>query len=188
MRGRPPPPTPERVAHLLETEKQFTNRSDTGKVAQLYAAFFGEIVKVESLHFRRVGWGDAEAIEMAAVLPRFPALTTLDVGGYSLEFGEQLTRQTWSTSILFARRCHSADDVERMLYFMFDNTAAAVEEGRINVEGVAPEPMAETIASGQAGLCAGSRTCTGAGRYLWRGSIGEGEGEVGRRLGRWQRL
>ena len=28
---------------------------------------------------------------------------------------------------------------------MFDNTAAAVEEGRINVEGVAPEPVSEMI-------------------------------------------
>ena len=49
-------------------------------MAQIYAAFFGEIVKVESLHFREVGWGNKEAIEMAEVLPRFPALTSLDVG------------------------------------------------------------------------------------------------------------
>ena len=105
MRGRPPPPSPERVAHLLETEKQFTNRSDTGKVAQLYAAFFGEIVKVESLHFRRVEWGDAEAIEMAAVLPRFPALTALDVGenkiGYegAKAIGESLRANGSLTSV-----------------------------------------------------------------------------------------
>jgi len=79
-RGRPPPPSPEKVKHLLETEKQFTNKSDTGTVAQIYAAFFGEIVKVESLHFQNVEWGDEEAIEMAEVLPRFPALTSLDVG------------------------------------------------------------------------------------------------------------
>ena len=34
-----------------------------------------------------------------------------------------------------------------MLIHMFDNTAAAVEEGRINVEAVAPEKMSDTIAN-----------------------------------------
>lgn len=34
-----------------------------------------------------------------------------------------------------------------MLIHMFDNTAAAVEEGRISVEAVAPEKMSDTIAS-----------------------------------------
>ena len=77
-------------------------------------------------------------------------LTTLDMGAYSLEFGEaRVARQTWSTSILFASPCHSADEVENSLLRMFDNTAAAVEEGRINVEAVAPEPEAEAIANAQ---------------------------------------
>ena len=49
----------------------------------------------------------------------------------------------------FANRCQSADEVETSLLRMFDNTAAAVEEGRINVEGVAPEPEAEAFANAQ---------------------------------------
>ena len=77
-------------------------------------------------------------------------LKTLDLGAYSLEFGEaRVTRQKWSTSILFANRCQSAEEVEMTLLRMFDNTAAAVEEGRINVEGVAPEPEAEAMANAQ---------------------------------------
>ena len=36
-----------------------------------------------------------------------------------------------------------------MLFYMFDSTAAAVEEGRINVEAVAPEPAAEALANEQ---------------------------------------
>ena len=47
---------------------------------------------------------------------------------------------------LFANRCQSAYEVESMLMQMFDNTAAAVEEGRISVEDVAPEAMSDTIA------------------------------------------
>jgi hypothetical protein len=79
MRRRLPPPSPEKVARLLETEKQFTNSSDTAKVAQLYATFFGKVVEVESLVFQAVGWGDAEAVELCEVLPRFGRLRSLDV-------------------------------------------------------------------------------------------------------------
>ena len=62
---------------------------------------------------------------------------------------QELTRKTWSTSILFSNRCQSADEVESMLVTMFDNTAAAVEEGRIDVEAVTPEPEAELVARAQ---------------------------------------
>ena len=73
-------------------------------------------------------------------------LTTLDISAYALD-ATSLKRKTWSTSILFANRCQSADEVERTLIQMFDNTAAAVEEGRIRVEDVAPEAMSDTIAN-----------------------------------------
>ena len=41
-RRRPPPPSPERVRRLLQTEKRFTSSSDVSKVADLYATFFVE--------------------------------------------------------------------------------------------------------------------------------------------------
>ena len=67
------------VAALLQTEKNFTNSADIGQVAALYAAFFAKVTSVRSLDFRGLGWEDAEAIALAAVLPRFGALTSLDV-------------------------------------------------------------------------------------------------------------
>ena len=79
MRGRLPPPTPEKVERLLRTEKTFTNSSDVAKVAALYAAFFDEVVRATELHFRAVGWTVAEAAELCEALPRFRALTSLDV-------------------------------------------------------------------------------------------------------------
>ena len=78
-RKRLPPPSPEMVAALLQTEKKFTNSADIGQVAALYAAFFAKVTSVRSLDFRGLGWEDAEAIALAAVLPRFGALTSLDV-------------------------------------------------------------------------------------------------------------
>ena len=78
-RKRLPPPSPEMVAALLQTEKKFTNSADIGQVAALYAAFFAKVTSVRSLDFRGLGWEDAEANALAAVLPRFGALTSLDV-------------------------------------------------------------------------------------------------------------
>ena len=74
MRGRLPPPTPEKVERLLRTEKTFTNSSDVAKVAALYAAFFDEVVRATELNFRAVGWTGAEAAELCEALPRFRAI------------------------------------------------------------------------------------------------------------------
>ena len=76
-RRRPPPPTPETVRHLLQTEKRFTNSSDVSKVADLYAAFFGKVTTVDALAFQQLEWGDADVVELCEVLPRFAALRTL---------------------------------------------------------------------------------------------------------------
>ena len=72
---RPPPLPPSEVARLLETEKTFTNSSDTGVVASLYRTFF-EIIAgaTERLAFRELHWGDAEAAQLAVVLPEFGQL------------------------------------------------------------------------------------------------------------------
>ena len=72
---RPPPLPPSEVARLLETEKKFTNTSDTGVVAALYRTFFESIASAtERLAFRELQWGDAEAAQLAAVLPEFVRL------------------------------------------------------------------------------------------------------------------
>ena len=83
-RKRLPPPTPEKVAHLLHTEKRFTNSADVGQVAALYAAFFAKVTSVRSLVFRGLGWEAPEGIELAAALPRFDALTSLDLSQNNL--------------------------------------------------------------------------------------------------------
>ena len=78
-RRRPPPPSPETVRRLLQTEKRFTNSSDVSKVADLYATFFGKVTNVDALVFQGLEWGDADVVELCEVLPRFAALRTLDL-------------------------------------------------------------------------------------------------------------
>jgi hypothetical protein len=78
-RRRPPPPSPETVRRLLQTEKRFTNSSDVSKVADLYATFFGKVINVSELKFEGLEWGDADVVELCEVLPRFAALRTLDL-------------------------------------------------------------------------------------------------------------
>jgi hypothetical protein len=80
-RRRPPPPSPETVRRLLQTEKRFTNSSDVSKVADLYATFFGKVTNVRELKFEGLEWGDADVVELCEVLPRFAALRTLDLSG-----------------------------------------------------------------------------------------------------------
>ena len=77
---RPPPPTPERVRHLLQTVQRFTNPADWEKVSELYGAFFESITQVIALNFRGLNWGPADGVELGKVLPRFLALQTLDLG------------------------------------------------------------------------------------------------------------
>ena len=82
---RPPPLPPSEVARLLETEKKFTNSSDTGVVAALYRTFFESIASAtERLAFRELQWGDAEAAQLAAVLPEFVRLRELDLSNNEL--------------------------------------------------------------------------------------------------------
>jgi Ran GTPase-activating protein (RanGAP) involved in mRNA processing and transport len=78
-RRRPPPPSPETVRRLLQTEKRFTNSSDVSKVADLYATFFGKVTNVGELKFEGLEWGDADVVELCEVLPRFAVLRTLDL-------------------------------------------------------------------------------------------------------------
>jgi hypothetical protein len=78
-RHRPPPPSPETVRRLLQTEKRFTNSSDVSKVADLYATFFGKVTNVDALVFQGLEWGDADVVELCEVLPRFAAVRMLDL-------------------------------------------------------------------------------------------------------------
>ena len=74
------PLLPVEVKRLLETEKQFTNSSDTDVVADLYRRFFETVTAAAtSLTFRGLAWTDGEAEQLAQALPRFTALTMLDL-------------------------------------------------------------------------------------------------------------
>ena len=61
---RPPPPSPERVRHLLQTVQRFTNPADWEKVSELYGAFFESITQVIALNFRGLNWGPADGVEL----------------------------------------------------------------------------------------------------------------------------
>ena len=76
---RLPPPTPEHVKHLLETQKKFTNNSDVSVVANLYKNFFENIASsVETMDVSNLQWGAHEAKELCNVLMRFDKLSSLE--------------------------------------------------------------------------------------------------------------
>ena len=78
--ARPPPLAPEEVRRLLEHEKKFTAGADVEVVDKLYRAFFeGVTGHATTLVFQRLEWGEAEARQLAAVLPRFAAVEELDL-------------------------------------------------------------------------------------------------------------
>lgn len=126
-------------------------QEELNPLMSLMNAEFGKLLRFYALKHARDALSPTEQVENAKMAQlTFEGLslelTTLDISAYALD-ATSLKRKTWSTSILFANRCQSADEVERTLIQMFDNTAAAVEEGRIRVEDVAPEAMSDTIAN-----------------------------------------
>jgi len=127
----------------LPPEYQMQQMECNGLMA-LMNAEFGKLLRFYALKHAREALSPTEQVEQATLTQlNFEGLslelTTLDVDCYSLDFGMQLTRSTWSSSIVFPNRCQSAEEVEGLLVHMFDNTAAAVEDGRISVDAVAPE-------------------------------------------------
>ena len=112
---------------------------------------FGKLLRFYALKHARSALSPTEQVERATMSQlTFEGLslelTTLDVAALDSS-ACTLRRKTWSASILFDNRCQSPYEVESMLIRLFDTTAAAVEEGRISVEGVTPEPMSDTIAN-----------------------------------------
>ena len=80
--ARLPPLPPEEVRRRLEHEKTFTQgAADVDVVDKLYRAFFeGVAGHAKELTFAGLEWGEAEARQLAAVLPRFAALEKLNLG------------------------------------------------------------------------------------------------------------
>ena len=78
---RRPPLAPTEAERLLRDEKKFTNSvKDSAVVAKLYRQFFDAVAQsARSLEFRQLGWGSLEASQLAAVLPDFEVLQSLDV-------------------------------------------------------------------------------------------------------------
>ena len=79
--ARLPPLPPEEVRRRLEHELKFTNgKTDVDVVDNLYRAFFDGVAgHAKKLNFRFLEWGEAEARQLAAVLPRFAALEVLSL-------------------------------------------------------------------------------------------------------------
>ena len=77
---RPPPIHPDEAARRLREVKIFTAGSDVDKVIELYRSFFeGVSQSTVVLTFHGVEWGDEEAVQLAAVLPSFVRLETLEL-------------------------------------------------------------------------------------------------------------
>ena len=87
--ARLPPLPPEEVRRRLEHELKFTNgKTDVDVVDNLYRAFFDGVAgHAKKLNFIGLQWGEAEARQLAAVLPRFAALEELDLFGNRLGDG-----------------------------------------------------------------------------------------------------
>ena len=78
---RPVPLSPEGVAELLRSgAKKFTNAADVEVVAELYRDFFGSVAStVPRLDFSGLQWTDEEAVGLGSLLPRYSALTSVDL-------------------------------------------------------------------------------------------------------------
>lgn len=78
---RPPPMLPEAVVEELTSgRKKFTSNADVEVVAGLYRSYFEGITStVTRLTFEGLQWGDTEAEQLAAVLPRFTRVKQLNV-------------------------------------------------------------------------------------------------------------
>ena len=78
--ARLPPLLPDDVRRLLTTEKKFTASADLDKVDQLYRTFFdGVTLAATQLNMQGLGWTETQVEQLVAVLPRFTALTWLDL-------------------------------------------------------------------------------------------------------------
>ena len=76
---REPPLMPDKVLHLLETEKQFTAKADVGVVDKVYRTFFAGVSGyAKKLDFSKLKWGDEEVKHLVQVLPEFARLSTLE--------------------------------------------------------------------------------------------------------------
>jgi len=76
---RPPPMAPEGIVEELRGKK-FTSNADVEVVAGLYRSYFEGIRSTATrLQFAGLRWGDAEVVQLAAVLPQFTRVTRLDL-------------------------------------------------------------------------------------------------------------
>ena len=90
---RLPPPLPETIRHQLVHEKHFNYGSDASNVAEIYRRFFvGVTTTTRHLDFSELNWGVTEAIELITCLPRFVALTDLDIRGNDAIVGDAAQR------------------------------------------------------------------------------------------------
>ena len=90
--SRRPPLTREAFAEVLAT-KHFTNgSSDHELVVRLYGDFAREALgSAKALTFRNLGWGDAEARQVAEAMPLCPGLLSLNLGS-NMKIGDDGVR------------------------------------------------------------------------------------------------
>lgn len=82
--ARMPPLPPEEVRRLLQTAKKFTASTDLDRVDQLYHTFFEGVLQTTKINMKELGWTEMQARQLVAVLPRFTALTSVDLSGNEL--------------------------------------------------------------------------------------------------------
>eukprot|EP00931_Biecheleriopsis_adriatica_P024097 TRINITY_DN15101_c0_g1_i1.p1 TRINITY_DN15101_c0_g1~~TRINITY_DN15101_c0_g1_i1.p1 ORF type:complete len:635 (-),score=81.02 TRINITY_DN15101_c0_g1_i1:94-1998(-) len=91
-KGQSPPQTPQQFSEELQHKRVeleqmspkielFSKPEDESFVLQKYKDVWSEISKSEALAYRHVGWGEAEALKLASVLPDFVRLKSLVLMG-----------------------------------------------------------------------------------------------------------
>ena len=158
---RPPPMLPSKVAAELDT-KSFFSTGDIPKVAQLYEAFFDAVAPSQTvLELRNLDWGAAEAAVLAAALPRFERLVTLDVSNnmFDPEGAKALAealRANSSLTDLKVKSCGIRDEgASAIAMALKANVASKVATLNLSYNGIGDEG-AEALAA----LCVASGSLT----------------------------
>ncbi|EOD28006.1 hypothetical protein EMIHUDRAFT_457094 [Emiliania huxleyi CCMP1516] len=174
---RHPPLQPDEARRLLVTEKKFTTgKEDVEVVDALYRRFFeGVAGTATALAFSGLKWGPAESKALAAVLPRFVTLESLDLSmnelgaegatelaGYlrvsasltEVQLGSNQLKDEGVTAI-----CNAVKDTRvftSLIRFSFD-AAGLGHEGQLAVVGQAMKANLPSSDPATAGEAAGRR-------------------------------
>ena len=106
--ARLPPLLPDEVKRRLEHEKTFTSKADIAVVDKLYRTFFDGAARFATrLNFQQLAWGDEEVQQLVGVLPRFAALTALDLSRNKLGAAgaKEIAKYVKGSAVLTTLKC-----------------------------------------------------------------------------------